>query len=144
MTYKNRVKILFSTVVLWAIGTVIGTHNEAEPYPAMAYPGFGSKGRKHLVYYELYHLKKDEISEIQHYDTPFMAARYRRFLKNIHANLLENNKVKLNTQIRALTALKFTDEFDTLFVVEKRANWERKNLELRTIDSLRFQLTVID
>ena len=73
-------RILCSIVFLWAIGTVISTHVGAEPYPAIAFPGFGLKSTNSIIYTKFYKVDDGYSDEILFDDTPMKAVQFRRFV----------------------------------------------------------------
>ena len=142
MSYKNRVRIFSIVVLCWAIGTVIGTHVGVEPYPAVAFPGFGLKSTSSLIYTEFYRTKGGKIEEIGFDDTSLTTPQYRRFVMGLYCHMLEGDSVRFNDKKKVLLNFEKFNLGDQLHVILKLTDWGQAQLKTTTLDSMNFNLNI--
>lgn len=140
MTYKNKIRILCAVVLFWSVGTVIGTHVGAEPYPAIAFPGFGLKSTSSIIYTEFYKTKEGELKEILFDDTTLKTPQYRRFVMNLYCHMLEGDSARFHDKKKVLLGFENFDPGDRLHVLLKLTDWGGEHVKTSTLDSMGFVL----
>lgn len=136
---KNKTSILVLVFICWMIVQAVRTLvSGVEPYPAIYYPGFSSKGKKSVLEYELYKKEDSIYSPISHKQSRLGHSRFRTLLKQIVKARKSTDNVEYSELSSGLLGIKVLHVNDSIKIIEIK--WKLKKNEYVKTSSETFTM----